>query len=90
MRTVSPLDSDSVCASVEKTGRLAVLDPAWGSFGCAAELVARVGERHGRRLKADPVRITHPDSHTPMSSALETAYYPREADVVARLRALVR
>src|SRR5262245_24303929 len=40
LRTVSPLDSDSVCASVEKTGRLAVLDPAWGSFGVAAEIVA--------------------------------------------------
>src|SRR5258708_28934106 len=36
MRTVSPLDSDGVCASVEKTGRLAVLDPAWGSFRLAA------------------------------------------------------
>jgi pyruvate dehydrogenase E1 component beta subunit len=90
LRSVAPLDSETVCASVEKTGRLAVLDPAWGSFGAAAEIVARVAERHGRKLKADPIRIAHPDSHTPMSSALEAAYYPREADVVARLRALVR
>ncbi len=89
MRTVSPLDSGTVCASVEKTGRLAVLDPAWGSFGAAAELVARVAEKHGRRLRADPVRITHPDSHTPMSSALEAAYYPDEAAVVEKLRKLV-
>jgi pyruvate/2-oxoglutarate/acetoin dehydrogenase E1 component len=89
LRTVSPLDSESVCKSVEKTGRLAVLDPTWASFGMAAEVIARVAERHGRRLRADPVRITHPDSHTPMSSALEAAYYPIEDDVVKRLRTLV-
>jgi len=89
LRTISPLDTETVCASVEKTGRLAVLDPTWASFGMAAEVIARVAERLGRRLRADPVRITHPDSHTPMSSALEAAYYPDEADVVKRLRALL-
>lgn len=89
LRTISPLDSDSVCKSVEKTGRLAVLDPTWASFGMAAEVIARVAERHGRRLRADPLRITHPDSHTPMSSALEAAYYPNEHDVVKKVRTLV-
>lgn len=89
LRTVSPLDSDTVCASVTKTGRLAVLDPAWGSFGAAAEIVARVAERLGRSLRAEPLRITHPDSHTPMSAALEAAYYPQEAAAVERLRQLV-
>lgn len=89
LRTVSPLDTATVCASVQKTGRLAVLDPAWASFGVAAEVIARVAERHGRQLRADPVRIAQPDSHTPMSAALETLYYPNEADVVRKLRALV-
>jgi pyruvate dehydrogenase E1 component beta subunit len=90
LRTVSPLDSETVCKSVEKTGRLAVLDPTWASFGMAAELVARVAERLGRKLRAEPLRITQPDSHTPMSSALETLYYPQEADAVKRIRAMVR
>jgi pyruvate/2-oxoglutarate/acetoin dehydrogenase E1 component len=90
LRTISPLDSESVCRSVEKTGRLAVMDPAWGSFGTAAEVISRVAERLGRKLRADPVRITLPDSHTPMSAALEALYYPTEADVAAQLRALVR
>ena len=88
LRTVSPLDSDAVIASVKKTGRLCVLDPAWQSFGASAELVARVTERAGAALRAAPVRIAHPDSHTPMSSALELAYYPQEEAVVARLRSL--
>jgi acetoin:2,6-dichlorophenolindophenol oxidoreductase subunit beta len=89
LRTISPLDSKTVCDSVQKTGRLAVLDPTWASFGMAAEVIARVAERHGRSLRADPIRITHPDSHTPMSSALEAVYYPEQSAVVEKLRALV-
>jgi len=89
LRTVAPLDHEAVCRSVEKTGRLVVMDPAWLSFGVAAEVVARVAERHGRRLRSDPLRICHPDSHTPMSSALETVYYPREADVAKKIRAMI-
>lgn len=89
LRTVSPLDAETVCSSVEKTGRLCVIDPAWQSFGVSAEIVARVVERSRRALRADPVRICHPDSHTPMSSALETLYYPDEIAVVERLRSLV-
>lgn len=89
LRTVAPLDSDSVCASVEKTGRLCVIDPAWQSFGVSAEIIARVAERSGRALRTEPVRICHPDSHTPMSSALESLYYPDEEAAARRLRALV-
>lgn len=89
LRTVSPLDSDTVCASVQKTGRICVIDPAWQSFGVSAEIIARVAERSGRALRADPFRICHPDSHTPMSSALEALYYPEEEAVVERLRSLV-
>ena len=88
LRTISPLDSESVCKSVEKTGRIAVIDPAWRSFGVSGEVIARVAERLGRRLRADPLRIGYPDSHTPMSSALEAMYYPSEVDVAAQLRKL--
>jgi pyruvate/2-oxoglutarate/acetoin dehydrogenase E1 component len=89
LRTISPLDWKTVDDSVAKTGRLAVLDPTWGSFGMAAEVIAHVAERRGRTLRADPIRISHPDSHTPMSSALETLYYPDEERVTQRLRSLV-
>lgn len=88
LRTLSPLDTETVCASVEKTGRLCVMDPAWQSFGVSAEIVASVAERSNRALLAKPVRICHPDSHTPMSSALETRYYPQEEAAVERLHAL--
>lgn len=89
-RTLSPLDRKTLCDSAFKTGRLVVADPAWHSFGAAAEIIACVTEHLGDKLKARPVRVTLPDSHTPMSSALEAEYYPDESDLVAAVRATLR
>jgi pyruvate/2-oxoglutarate/acetoin dehydrogenase E1 component len=85
LRTISPLDTETICSSVGKTGRLCVIDPAWQSFGVSAEIIARVAERSGHLLRADPVRICYPDSHTPMSTALEALYYLEEAAVIKQL-----
>jgi len=41
-----------------------------------------VVENLGDKLKSKPVRVTLPDSHTPMSMALEPEYYPDESDIV--------
>lgn len=90
LRTVTPLDTATVVQSVSRTGRLAVADPAWRSVGVAAEVIASVSEQCGRQLKADPVRICYPDSHTPMSSALENVYYPDEEALAEKLLSLVR
>jgi pyruvate dehydrogenase E1 component beta subunit len=85
-RTLTPLDRKSICDSAFKTRRLVVADPAWVSFGAAAEIIATVAENLGDKLKARPIRVTLPDSHTPMSMALEPEYYPDDADLVAAIR----
>jgi len=85
-RTVSPLDVDTITESVHKTGRLVVVDPTWRSGSVAGEIVAAVCER-GPALKAAPARVCLPDSHTPMSSALEALYYPTEAAIVDAVQA---
>ena len=79
-RTLTPLDRETICNSVSKTGRLVVADPGWRSFGAAGEIITSVVEVVGNKLHSAPVRITLPDSHTPMSMALEDHYYPSEAD----------
>ncbi len=87
-RSLSPLDTETIFASVAKTRRLVAADPAWGSFGAAAEVISRVSEAMGTDLKANPARFCLPDSHTPMSSALEARYYPTEAalaDLIGRM-----
>jgi acetoin:2,6-dichlorophenolindophenol oxidoreductase subunit beta len=85
-RTLTPLDRRTICDSVFKTKRLVVADPAWSSFGAAAEIIATVAENLGDKLIAKPVRVTLPDSHTPMSMALEPEFYRDDADLVVAVK----
>lgn len=85
-RTLTPLDRKTLCDSAFKTRRLVVADPAWHSFGAASEIITTVVENLGDKLKAKPVRVTLPDSHTPMSMALEPEFYVDESDVVEAVR----
>jgi pyruvate/2-oxoglutarate/acetoin dehydrogenase E1 component len=89
-RTLAPLDRKTICDSAFKTRRLVVADGTWHSFGAAGEIITSVAENLGDKLKAKPVRVTLPDSHTPMSSALEPKYYPDENDIVAAVRQTLR
>jgi pyruvate dehydrogenase E1 component beta subunit len=89
-RTLAPLDRRTICDSAFKTGRLVVADGTWRSFGSAAEIITTVAENLGDRLKARPVRVTLPDSHTPMSRALEPEFYADEEDIIAAVRATLR
>lgn len=85
-RTLNPLDRKTLCDSTFKTRRLVVADPAWHSFGAATEIITTVVENLGDKLKAKPVRVTLPDSHTPMSMSLEPEYYVDESDVIAAVK----
>ena len=80
---------ETIFASVAKTRRLVVADPAWGSFGAAAEIISRAAEAMGTDLKANPVRFCLPDSHTPMSLALEAKYYPDDSALVTAIGKIV-
>jgi pyruvate dehydrogenase E1 component beta subunit len=89
MRTLSPWDRTAVLESVSRTRRLLVVDPAWRSFSASAEIIASVAETLGNGLASPPARLCLPDSHTPMSSALEKLYYPAEDEVKASVRQLL-
>jgi pyruvate dehydrogenase E1 component beta subunit len=88
-RTLSPLDREGICASVHKTRRLLVADPAWRSFGVASEIITTVAEELSDELRARPVRFCLPDSHTPMSAALEALYYADDTELAAAVRQMV-
>jgi pyruvate dehydrogenase E1 component beta subunit len=89
IRSVKPWDQELVCCSVRKTGRLIVVDAAWGTGGVAAEIAATVSSRVFDHLKAPVVRITLPDAPAPMSAPLEKAYYPDADSVVAAVEKLL-
>ena len=88
LRTVSPIDSKTIIDSVAKTGRLIVVDSGWRYVGLAAEIIAEVSEASQCLLKANPVRITLPDGHTPMSSSLESLYYINEETIMEQAKSL--
>lgn len=86
LRTLSPLDFDTVCASVERTGRLVVAHEATTFLGLGAELAARVTERCFYSLQSPVLRVG--GFHTPYPpSRLEEHYLPdldRVLDAVDR------
>ncbi len=86
LRTIRPLDEESIVKSVTKTGRLVVVDGVWRSCSIAAEVIALVAEKGHGIFKAKPQRITFPDVPTPTSPALAKYYYPRAVDIVNSIR----
>lgn len=75
LRTIAPLDRDTIRRSVGKTGRLLVIDDDYRSCGVAAEVMASVVEA-GLPLKAPPRRLTYPDIPVPFSPSLEHHVLP--------------
>ena len=88
-RTLTPLDRDTIRKSVLKTKRLVVLDPGWHSFGAASEIIASVSEKNMHKMKSNPIRITLPDSHTPMSASLEKKYYIKQSEIISAIEKLI-
>ena len=84
LRTLVPLDVDSVLASVAKTGRLLVADEDYLNFGLTGEIAALVAERLDTiRLKAPVRRLGVPGVPIPFSRPLEHAAIPQVESIVA-------
>ncbi len=82
LRTVQPLDIETLIASVEKTGRAMVVQEAQKQAGIAANVVAEITERAILSLDAPVLRVTAPDTVYPFSQA-ETVWLPNYKDVLA-------
>ena len=90
LRTLVPLDSDTVLRSVAKTGRLLVADEDYLSFGLTGEIAAVVAERlDGIALKAPVRRLAVPDVPIPYSRPLELAVIPSVQRIVEAGRRLM-
>jgi pyruvate/2-oxoglutarate/acetoin dehydrogenase E1 component len=87
LRTLAPLDRDSILQSVQKTGRLVVVDDDYRSCGLAAEIIATVCESGRSTLKAPPCRITFPDIPIPFAPQMERPLLPSTGKLVEAVRA---
>ncbi|VAX15726.1 Acetoin dehydrogenase E1 component beta-subunit [hydrothermal vent metagenome] len=76
LRTIKPFDKEKIISSVQKTGRLLVVDSGWRSFGIGAEIAAVVAEEAFGALRGAIRRIGLPDAPTPSSPGLTLHYYP--------------
>lgn len=81
LRSLKPLDSEAIIHSVNKTGRLVVVDTGWNIGGVTAEIAAIAAEHCYKTLRAPVRRIGLPDAPTPAGYALEQAYYPDAAGI---------
>lgn len=86
LRSVKPIDEETIMTSVAKTGRLVVVDGTWKSLGVPSEIITLVTERIFDSLKSAPKRITFPDFPTPTSPALAQNYYPRAIHIINAVR----
>jgi pyruvate dehydrogenase E1 component beta subunit len=90
IRVLNPLNVDEIVISVEKTGKLLVVDGDWASCGIAAEIITRVVEKMDlTKLKASPIRITLPDAPAPTSKILEECYYITETNIYTNIQKLI-
>jgi pyruvate/2-oxoglutarate/acetoin dehydrogenase E1 component len=86
---LSPLDIDTIAASVERTGRLLVVDTAWLSCGASAEIVAQVAERLQGIRDLSLKRLGFAPVTCPTTPALEKLFYPDAQTIAAGARDLV-
>ncbi|SEM07678.1 pyruvate dehydrogenase E1 component beta subunit [Paenibacillus sp. cl141a] len=81
LRTISPIDIDTVLASVKKTNRAIVVQEAQKSAGVAAEVIAQINEKAILHLEAPVLRVTPPDTVYPFAQ-IEDAWLPTPARIV--------
>jgi acetoin:2,6-dichlorophenolindophenol oxidoreductase subunit beta len=86
LRSLSPLDLDTVLDSVENTGRLVCVDEANPRCSLAADVSAQVVQRAFGALQAGIEMVTAPHTPVPFSPVLEDAYIPSAASVAAAVR----
>jgi len=86
VRTLVPLDWETVLGAAAATGRVVVVDPAHRTCSAASEISATITEEVFDSLKAPVVRVTTPDTHIPFSQPLEKAIYPNPDRIVEAVK----
>lgn len=86
LRTVVPLDKETVLSSVKKTGRLVVVHEAWKFGGSGGEVAAMVAEEIFDYLKAPIIRVAPPHIPIPFSPPLRKLYLPDKEKIIETIK----
>jgi pyruvate dehydrogenase E1 component beta subunit len=87
LRTLRPMDTETLVRSVQKTGRCVVVEEGWPQCGVGAEVAARIMENAFDYLDAPVARVTGKDVPMPYAANLEKLALPSVAEVVAAAKA---
>jgi pyruvate dehydrogenase E1 component beta subunit len=88
LRTLRPMDTDTIIASVKKTGRAVTVEEGWQQNGVGAEVAARIMEHAFDYLDAPVARVSGKDVPMPYAANLEKLALPSVAEVVAAAKAV--
>ncbi|WP_421931471.1 pyruvate dehydrogenase complex E1 component subunit beta [Phenylobacterium sp.] len=88
LRTLRPLDHETVVESVKKTNRLVTVEEGWGPMGVGAEVIARVLEHAFDYLDAPPARVHQEDVPMPYAANLEALSLPSVDKIVKAVKAV--
>jgi pyruvate dehydrogenase E1 component beta subunit len=89
LRTVAPMDKETVLTSVKKTGRLVVVYEAWKFGGSGGEVAAVVAEEAFNDLKAPIARVAPPHVPIPFSTPLNKMYLPDKQKIAEAVRKVI-
>jgi pyruvate dehydrogenase E1 component beta subunit len=88
LRTIRPMDTETILASVKKTGRCVTVEEGWAQSGVGAEISARLMEQAFDYLDAPVVRVTGKDVPMPYAANLEKLALPTVGEVVEAVKAV--
>ncbi len=88
LRTIKPMDSETIIASVQKTGRCVTVEEGWQQSGVGAEIAARIMEQAFDYLDAPVARVSGKDVPMPYAANLEKLALPSVAQVVEAAKAV--
>jgi pyruvate dehydrogenase E1 component beta subunit len=88
LRTLRPMDTETIVASVKKTGRAVVVEEGWQQSGVGAEVAARIMEHAFDYLDAPVARVSGKDVPMPYAANLEKLALPSAAEVVEAAKAV--
>ncbi len=89
-RTLSPLDEDTILASVRKTHRLVIVHEEVKFAGSGAEIAAMVAEKAFDQLDAPIIRVAAPFSPVPFSPTLEKEFIPSEEKIIQAVKTVMK
>jgi pyruvate/2-oxoglutarate/acetoin dehydrogenase E1 component len=89
VRSLSPIDYETIGASVEKTGRVVIVEEGPKTGGVGAEIAAGIMERYGESLLVPVARVASADVPVPFAPVLENAYRPDVLRVIAAVRRIL-